>query len=230
MKQFIVILILLITCQISQAQINEIGVYLGGSNFVGDVGSTSYIAPKELAIGAVYKWNRSPRHSYRFSAIFTNLVGIDNDSDDPSRIQRNYEFSSSILELSAGIEFTFFDFDLHTPGPKSTPYVYTGVSMAFHDNFFFNNQGKMQSENTSSQAWGIPIAVGYKTTITDKFILSLEIGARATFSDEIDGSVPDNPDLFDAFSFGNINNNDFYVFTGFTLTYTFGRNPCFCNF
>ncbi|WP_375239738.1 DUF6089 family protein [Aurantibacter sp.] len=230
MKQFIVILILLITCQISQAQINEIGVYLGGSNFVGDVGSTTYIAPKELAIGAVYKWNRSPRHAYRFSVVYTDLVGIDNDSDDPSRIQRNYEFTSSILELSAGVEFTFFDFDLHKLGPKSTPYIYTGVSVAFHDNFFFNNQGDMQSENTSSQAWGIPVAVGYKTKITDKFLLSLEIGARATFSDEIDGSVPDNPNLLDAFSFGNINNNDFYVFTGFTLTYTFGRNPCFCNF
>ena len=230
MKRIIVILILLITCQVSQAQINEIGIYLGGSNFIGDVGSTTYIAPKELAIGGIYKWNRSPRHSYRFSAIFTDLVGIDNDSDDPSRIQRDYEFSSSIIELSAGMEFTFFDFDLHRPGNKSTPYLYTGISVAFHDNFFFNQNGKLQSEDTTSQAWGIPVAVGYKTTITDNFLLSIEIGARATFSDEIDGSVPDNPDLAEAFSFGNINNNDFYMFTGVTLTYTFGRNPCFCNF
>lgn len=230
MKQFIVILLLLITCQISHAQINEFGLYLGGSNFVGDVGSTKYIAPKELAIGAVYKWNRSPRHSFRFSAIFTDLVGVDNDSDDPSRVQRDYEFSTSILELSAGIEFTFIDFDLHRPGPKATPYLFTGVSVAFHDNNYFNSLGNLTTENTSSQAWGIPIGVGYKTTLTDHFLLSAEIGVRATFSDELDGSVPDTPELKEAFSFGNINNNDFYMFTGFTLTYTFGRNPCFCNF
>ena len=230
MRYLILFLLGLFFTQTSHSQIYEVGVFAGGSNFIGDVGSTTYIAPKELAIGGIYKWNRSPRHSYRFSAIFTDLVGIDNDSDDPSRIQRDYEFSSSIIELSAGMEFTFFDFDLHIPGNKSTPYLYTGISVAFHDNFFFNQNGKLQSEDTTSQAWGIPVAVGYKTTITDNFLLSIEIGARATFSDEIDGSVPDNPDLAEAFSFGNINNNDFYMFTGVTLTYTFGRNPCFCNF
>jgi len=220
---------MLLATQITTAQINEFGLYLGGSNFIGDVGSTSYIAPKELAIGAVYKWNRSPRHSYRFSAIFTDLVGVDNDSDDPSRVQRGYEFTNSIVELSAGIEFTFFEFDLHRPGNNSTPYLYTGVSVAFHDNFFFNTQGELIDENTSSNAWGIPVALGYKTTITDKFLLSFEIGARAVFSDELDGSVPDTKEAIPVFSFGNVNNNDWYVFSGVTLTYTFGRNPCYCK-
>jgi hypothetical protein len=36
------------------AQIHEIGVFLGGSNFIGDVGSTTYIAPKEPAFGILY--------------------------------------------------------------------------------------------------------------------------------------------------------------------------------
>ncbi len=44
-----------------QAQINELGVFIGGSNFVGDVGSTTYINPDKPAIGILYKWNRSPR-------------------------------------------------------------------------------------------------------------------------------------------------------------------------
>jgi hypothetical protein len=56
------------------AQINEIGVFLGGSNFVGDVGSTTYIAPEKPAFGILYKWNRSPRHSYRFSFTQSNMI------------------------------------------------------------------------------------------------------------------------------------------------------------
>jgi hypothetical protein len=28
--------------------------------------------------------------------------------------------------------------------------------------------------------------------------------------------------------FGNINNNDWYVFSGITLTYTLGLKPCHC--
>jgi hypothetical protein len=57
----------------------------------------------------------------------------------------------------------------------------------------------------------------------------MEVAARYTFSDELDGSVPDTKEL-KKLRFGNINNTDWYVFSGITLTYTFGRNPCFCNY
>ena len=30
--------------------------------------------------------------------------------------------------------------------------------------------------------------------------------------------------------FGNINNNDWYVFSLINLSYTFGRKPCYCNY
>ncbi len=211
------------------AQIYEVGVFVGGSNFIGDVGSSKYISPNQPAFGALFKWNRSPRHSFRASVTFTDLNGIDGKSDDPRRIERGYEFNSNILEVSAGMEFTFFDFDLHTSGMKGTPYLYTGISVANHDNFYFSPAGEIVSEDTDSWAFGIPMAIGYKTNITNQLILAAEIGARYTFSDELDGSMPDS-EYREQFSFGNINNNDWYMFTGFTLTYTFGRRPCYCNF
>ena len=227
MRYLTLVLITLLSIQLSYSQIHEFGIFVGGSNFIGDVGATNYIAPKKLAIGGIYKWNRSPRHSYRISLLFTELEGIDKNSDDPSRVQRGYEFKNKIIELSAGMEFTFFDFDLHNGGNASTPYLYTGISIASYDNFYFNN-GELKSENTSSYAYGIPMVLGYKAAISDQLILALEIGARYTFTDEIDGSVPDAKELKATKSFGNINNNDWYTFTGITLTYTFGRNPCFC--
>ena len=73
------------------------------------------------------------------------------------------------------------------------------------------------------------MVLGVKSKITNNFILAFEIGARYTFSDELDGSVPD-AEFREQLSFGNINSNDWYVFTGFTLTYTFGQRPCYCNF
>ncbi len=214
---------------LSHSQIYEIGVFAGGSNFIGDVGATNYISPNQLAFGGIVKWNRSPRHSFRASLIFTDLRAEDIKSDDPRRKERGYGFDSSIIEFSAGMEFTFFDFNLHGDGNKSTPYLYTGLSLAHHNNFYFNN-GALISENTSSWAYGIPMALGFKTTLTNHIILAAEIGARYTFSDEIDGSVPDSEWRVQNYSFGNINNNDWYMFTGITLTYTFGRKPCYCDF
>ena len=229
MRQLTVIIITLFSIQFSTAQIHEFGLYLGGSNFIGDVGATDYIAPKNLTIGGIYKWNRSPRHSYRISLLFSELEGIDKNSDDPSRQIRGLEFNGQIIELSAGMEFTFLDFNLHKGGFVSTPYLYTGVTVTKHDNFFLANSGQLEPEGTESFAYGIPMVVGYKAAIAQHFVLAFEIGARYTFSDEIDGSVPDAEEL-QSRSFGNLNNNDWYTFTGVTLTYTFGKNPCYCAF
>jgi hypothetical protein len=226
MRHLIILILSILSAQLNFGQINEIGVFLGGSNFIGDVGATDYISPNQFAIGALYKWNRSKRHSYRASILFSELEGIDTNSDDPRRIQRGYEFSTKITELSLGMEFTFLDFNLHSGEKLGTPYLYSGISLAYHDNYYFAN-GIQTQEDTSSWAYGIPMALGFKTNVLENFILGIEVGARYTFSDELDGSVPDSIEL-EQYRFGNINNNDWYMFSGITLTYTFGENPCYC--
>ena len=226
MRHLTILILSILTIQLSDAQINEIGVFIGGSNFIGDVGATNYIKPNQFAIGGLYKWNRSKRHSYRGTLIFSELQGVDTDSNDPRRIQRGYEFSSKITEISLGMEFTFLDFNLHTGEKLGTPYLYSGITVAYHDNHYFSN-GVQTPENTESWAYGIPMALGFKTNFMENFILGIEIGARYTFSDELDGSIPDS-DTLQQFRFGNINNNDWYMFSGITFTYTFGENPCYC--
>jgi len=218
------------TSQLTQAQTYEIGLFAGGSNFIGDVGSTKYINPKQPAFGGIFKWNRSERHSFRFTLLYSELKGDDKKSDDPRRKERGYSFNSHIIEASIGIEFTFWEFNLHSDKTNSAPYLYTGITVAKHDNFHFSPSGDFINDDTSSLAYGLPMILGYKSQIADNFILAAEIGARYTFSDEIDGSIPDAEGTIEGASFGNVNNNDWYVFTGLTLTYTFGETPCYCLF
>ena len=101
------ILIFLFTAFSLQAQINEVGLFVGGSNYIGDVGPTDYISPHDLAIGIVYKWNRSPRHAYRFSLMHGKITSDDADSQTPGRKLRGFKFENSITEVSAGLEFNF---------------------------------------------------------------------------------------------------------------------------
>ena len=229
MRYLILIIIGLFITKNADAQIYEVGVFVGGSNFIGDVGATNYISPNQVAFGAIAKWNRSARHSFRASVIFTDLEGIDAKSDDPRRIERDYSFNSNVFEMSFGMEFTFVEFDLHTSGIKGTPYLYTGITITNYDDYYFNSAGIYTSENTFSWAYGIPMVVGYKTNISNQFVLAAEIGARYTFSDGLDASVPDS-EFREEFAFGNTNSNDWYVFSGITLTYTFGRRPCYCYY
>lgn len=207
------------------AQINEIGVFLGGSNFIGDVGSTTYIAPEKLAFGILYKWNKSPRHSYRFSYTQSSVSGNDSQSEESSRNQRGYNFKNNIKELSAGLEFNFFDFNLHESDLKVTPYIFSGLNYFKYDELYVENG--VTKKDKSSGSFAIPIILGIKSNISRHFVLAAEAGARYTFTDNIDGSNPEN-DFYEANRFGNLNNNDWYVFTGVTLTYTFGQKPCYC--
>lgn len=225
MKRILFVLITMVMALPADAQINELGIFAGGANYIGDVGPTNYVAPNDLAIGIIYKWNRSPRHSWRASFTYGNITSKDADSDMGYRNDRGYEIENNIKELSAGMEFNFFDFNLHEPGFLITPYVYSGLSYAWFNELYVDTDGiSKQDGNNSSLA--IPMVVGIKTRIADKFVLGFEAGARYTFSDNIDGSNPDNEARM---RFGNLESNDWYVFTGLTLTYTFGNKPCYCD-
>jgi hypothetical protein len=226
MKKILVLFFCLIFQNILTAQIHEIGVFLGGSNYIGDVGKTNYVSPNEFAFGILYKWNKSPRHAYRFSYTQSNITANDLDSEVPAREQRGYNFKNHIKEFSAGLEFNFFDFNLHEVlQRKISPYVYSGISVFMYDELYFAN-GQYEQDDTAT-SFAIPMTVGIKTNILENFILGFEVGTRYTFTDNLDGSLPKNGNL-EPLKFGNINSKDWYVFTGFTLTYTFGEKPCYC--
>jgi hypothetical protein len=226
MNKILVLFFCLIFQNVLTAQIHEIGVFLGGSNYIGDVGKTNYVSPNEFAFGVLYKWNKSPRHSYRFSYTQSNITANDLDSEVPAREQRAYNFKNKIKEFSAGLEFNFFDFNLHEVlKRKITPYVYSGISVFSYDELFFVN-GQYDKDYTAT-GFAIPMTVGVKGNILENFILGFEVGTRYTFTDNLDGSLPKNENL-EPLKFGNINSKDWYVFTGFTLTYTFGDKPCYC--
>uniref|UniRef100_UPI00404B8EA3 type IX secretion system protein PorG n=1 Tax=Flavobacterium sp. TaxID=239 RepID=UPI00404B8EA3 len=221
--------LLLIFCcfltSLTQAQIHEVGIWGGGANFMGDIGKTTYVSPNKLALGFIYKFNKSPRLTYRFSYIHGKIAGFDDQSDISSRNERDYSFKNKTNEFNAGLEFNFFEFDLHQLKRQITPFISSGIIAFRYDELYFNNG--TQRVDGGKWGFGIPMIVGVKGNITKQLILGFEIGARYTYTDNLDGSNPSNENLA-GLSFGNINSNDWYTFTGFTLTYTFGENPCFC--
>lgn len=208
------------------AQTYEIGGFLGGSNFIGDVGSTTYINPNSPAYGAIFKWNRSARHSFRFTALFSNLQGDDAKSNEAARQERNFSFENSIKEFSLGIEYTFWEFDMFKKPYAHAPYLYSGVTTFQRDKIVF--QDGILENNGGSWDFAVPIVLGYKFALNSKIVFAFEAGARYTFTDGIDGSDP--ADSNQGFDFGNVNNDDWYMFTGVTVTFAFGRKPCYCAF
>lgn len=223
MNRFFALLICCFGLTNTNAQIHEIGVFLGGSNYIGDIGSTTYAAPNEAAVGILYKWNKSPRHAWRMGYTQSTISANDADSKTPGRNDRGYHFKNNLKEVSLGVEFNFFDFNLFDYKKKLTPYVYSGISYFTYDALHIVSGVTKTDATTRSLA--IPMTVGLKSNVIQNFIIGLEVGARYSFTDNLDGSNPKN---WKTLQFGNINNNDWYVFSGITLTYTFGKKACYC--
>jgi hypothetical protein len=216
------------------AQRFEIGGFAGGANYIGDVGNAAFVNPNSLVLGGIAKWNQSPRHSYRISLLYADINADDSKSNEIRRQQRGYTFNNHVAEASLGLEFNFWKFDLSKGIDQSTPYLYTGITYFNSKHQYLSadlpSKGKLEPQG-DNWAFSIPMVFGYKQTMTKHIIGAVEVGARYTFTDNMDGSNPqellgrrDPPR-----EFGNKNTKDWYVFTGLSLTFTFGQKPCYCR-
>ncbi|MBD0778224.1 hypothetical protein HPE56_10495 [Maribacter sp. ANRC-HE7] len=219
--------ILFLLCVSLNAQTYEIGAFVGGANNIGDVGRTNFIAPSDIAIGGLFKWNKSKRYAWRASLIYGKFTADDSKSSMTARQQRGYVVNNSIFEASAGLEFNFIDYNLHRLGTAFTPYIYTGFTYFRYD-YDYIDAGQQLSIDQKDGSLAIPMVVGLKKRLNQFLIIGAEVGARYTFTDNLDASNPEKSNVNQQLDvdFGNIFSDDWYVFSGVTLTYTFGRKPC----
>jgi hypothetical protein len=226
MKNYLVLILVLLSVTMS-AQTYEIGVFAGGANNIGDVGRTNFILPSDIAYGGLFKWNKSKRYAWRASVIYGKFTADDSKSNMASRQQRGYVVKNSIFEASAGLEFNFVEYNLHKLGPAFTPYLYTGVTYFRYD-YDYIDAGQQINFGQKDGSLAIPMVVGVKKRLNQFLIIGAEVGARYTFTDNLDASNPEKSNINQQLDvdFGNIFSDDWYVFSGITLTYTFGRKPC----
>lgn len=223
MRLFFAAILLFIFSEM-KGQTYEIGLFAGGTNNIGDVGRSNFILPSGPAFGGIFKWNKSKRYAWRASIVYGEFTADDSKSDIPSRQQRNFIMDNNVLEVSAGLEFNFVEYNLHRFGPAFTPYLYTGVTY-FRYGYHYFDAAQLQDIGQKDGSFAVPMTVGAKLRIGQFFIVGAEIGARYTFTDNLDASNPEGSN-YEEFRFGNIFSDDWYVFSGVTLTYTFGRKPC----
>ena len=221
-KRFLIVLGICFST-ISLAQINEIGVFVGGTNYVGDIGRTNYIYPNNIGGGFIYKWNWNPRVALRGTFSMLKISGNDADATSLLRKARGYKFSNTIKEMALGMEYNFFEYDLSSYDKIFTPYILLEVA-AFNYKRPFVQTVTGQFLYTDKTSYAIPFGIGIKGKLSGKLAYALETKARYTFADDLDFTTP----RFAALNFGGTG-NDWYFFTGFSIVYTFGRPACYVN-
>ncbi|WP_299524815.1 DUF6089 family protein [uncultured Lutibacter sp.] len=226
MKRLVLFIIFSCITITSEAQINEVGIFVGGSNYIGDIGPEYYVNPNNIMGGFIYKWNMNPRIALRGTFTYAQISSDDADATNPGRLKRNphLSFNNSIKELAVGLEFNYFEYNLNDFRKTHTPYLLFEI-VAFNYKTVSSETAPQEYEYSSKTSFAIPFGIGYKTKLFGDLAIALEIRARYTFEDDLDYNNTNIPSL----TFGNPNNNDWYVLSGISLVYSFGRPPCYAT-
>ncbi|MCL7753814.1 DUF6089 family protein [Polaribacter sp. Z022] len=224
MKHRILFFLFVSFTSLIMGQIHEVGVSLGGTNYVGDIGRNTYIYPNKPAGAAFYKYNWNPRIALRATFSYLPISGNDLDADTSFRKNRTtgaLNFTNDIKELALGLEYNFYDYDLSSDDKTWTPYILLElVGFNYTNVQSYDTSGQIVYGNKTSYA--LPFGLGFKSKLYGTLAFALEAKFRYTFEDDLDYVSNKSP---------NINlegtGNDWYMFTGISVIYTFGRPACY---
>ena len=181
------------------------------------------ILPNNTGGNILYKYNLNPRIAIRGNFSYFNLSGNDANSENKIRQQRGESFKNSINEFAVGIEYNFYKYDLSSRDHISTPYILLQMAAVDYETPRLQNpDGSYKFTRNTSVS--IPFGVGFKTKVYGKIAFAIETTFRYTFTDELDYST----NRFSDFDYASTS-NDWYMFSGISLVYSFGRPACFAD-
>lgn len=151
MKQQRVFLIVFLLALIGnvKAQRYELGLQLGGSNIVGDIGRTNYIYPfpaKDISTFGVpvyanllFKLNFNPYQSLRFNLGYSNFYFSDGfATENYRRLRRNYygqyyQGRNNITEAQVLFEYNFAPINNEQKDGLLSPYIFGGLGAMLYN-------------------------------------------------------------------------------------------------
>ncbi len=225
MKLKLTVLIAMLAAAVATAQQQkwEGGLFLGGSNYLGDLTEPTFTAKNtKPAFGIFLKNQLQPRFGLRLNLLVGGVAG--SDADWGRNLDRGASFSSTLVEFSVLGDYEFLGhnrFDARGAfKPTFSPFVFAGAGMSVVNPK--NNFEQMRpSENLDKDRLGtysnvhfaMPLGGGLRFDLSRRTYVNLEGGLRLHFSDYIDGiKFAGNPD-----------NNDVTWFAGVALGFRFSE-------
>ncbi len=216
MKNFLQILAFALLPLAISAQHLEVGILLGGANYIGDLSNNSsnlYLKETKPAAGLFVRQNFNHLFTARLGFNWARVAGQDaNVRNDDFVRNRNLSFRSNILEFALIGEFNILGYQPYGLARPFSPYLFVGVAGSKFNpqTRYLGNWEQLQPLGTEGQgmagfdepykrfAFAIPFGVGVKYALTDRINLGLELGARPTFTDYLDdvsGAYVSYPEL-----------------------------------
>lgn len=242
---------------------SELGLLLGASYYTGDLNRMGHFQQMSPAANLLFRYNANSRLAWRGNVMVGRIKGDDANSRFEFNQNRNLNFRSNIIEGAVGLEFNYLPYA--TGRLIGERFWYSSYMIVQVAGFYFNPRGEFNGEWYELQPLGtegqgtelsssdkyrrfqisMPIGLGFKLNVKRRLSVSIEYGARLTFTDYLDdvsGTYVDpiqlaaiNGDFAAQFSKGQGRtvgsrrgdgaSNDWYMFFGLGITFKLGVRP-----
>lgn len=196
----------------------ELGPAIGMSGYLGDANTSSLYAHPGFAGGAIFRYLVSPRWNIRGNFTMATLSGNSADMTNVFPGGATYDFTSTVYDLGARIDFNFFNYGIgetYRRMRRWTPYLTLGLGMT------------VASCEGTAVAFNIPMGAGLRYKINPRLNLGLEWCMTKAFTDKVDGPVLN--DLYGIKS-SFAKNTDWYSTIMLSLTFEFGERCKSCYY
>ena len=239
LKVCILVLIVIFSYTLNAQKTYDVGLYLGGTGYVGEIGNKSFFAPNRGFFGVLGKLNFNDKIAVRGSFVYMQLHGDDRDADDGYRgFGRGkslfYSFENRNIEGTIALEYTPFQLFSNSSLPVS-PYLQAGFSVLYGDELYYplsaGNEDVVAIDYGNQTKTAIPLGVGLKAFVSPKIQVGIEYVVHLSSTDNLDGTEPE-PDVLAPNRMSYFQKNDIYNYLGLTLTYRLGKGSndyCDCG-
>ncbi len=215
MRRLFVILCTLISLPVFSQNKSDLGVLIGGAFYLGNLNPAFIFYSPQVNAGITYRYNMNQRYVLKGEFNYMVLTANNPNYSDPNKniLWVNSSFKSELYDFAFQFEFNFLPLKFNERKMSFSPFVSTGIATSLN-----------LESNKKSYYLDLPFAVGIRATIGKKWSTGIQWNFRDSFSQKLDGI----PDPTPPPSNSSLNNNDWYSFAGFFITYKvfdFGM-PC----
>lgn len=211
-RAFVVICIFFLQVSGAFSQGIELGLFLGGSNYYGDL-SNGFIVVGEThpSAGILGRYNLTEKWALKGFVGYGKISGDDKNSSDARDKSRNLSFFSNIYEASVQLEYNLIKNSFrYTKTWGVVPYLFGGIGVFnFNPKALYNGKEyelmPLGTEGQGTTTYNdrdkysltqlcIPMGIGIKKRLGHKVSIGFELGVRYTrtnYLDDIGGTYAD---------------------------------------
>lgn len=177
-------------------QKNEIGIFFGGSYYLGELNPNRQFGLTRIALGGIYRHNFTQHISLRVNGIIGSVEG--NDALIKYNQDRNLKFVSQVNEISVQAEVNFLPFVAGNLQTQYSPFLFLGAGAFYFNPRAQDDQGNWrelrplrtegQTEEGQYRAFSTSLILGFglKFNISRNITGGIEWGMRRTGTDYLD--------------------------------------------